>query len=970
MDSASRDFAIVIGISRYEHLPVLEGPARDATAFASWLSDPEGGRLDASDIQLLTSEQSNDARFPTLRDVNNAFRPLFEAEPADENRRRRLYVYATGHGFAVQGRAALVLADARPNELQGSLDLQAYADAATRSGRFEEVVLIADLDRSVEQSVSLATPPWPAQSAGPSASSFYIFASTLGRHAYARLEADDEGGVSGYFTSAVLEGLYGAAAGPDGSVDHETLSAYVRARMRELTEKQGLDVAPEVQFAGAGRIVFVEAQAIPLEQQKEEAQAATTKSASSVSATPAAEAVESAPVSAASGGAGTPPTGGTAQAASGQTPLLDGPSAHIASDVWTVQDALGYGAYAYAIYRFMTHPHTRPPLTISIQAPWGGGKTSLMRMIQRHLDPNGSDAVLHGTDKPRGELKVGEALDEAKRWIEPDTIASSGAPEKPTVDAVAEGAATPTLASAPESLPLGPPDRERHLLTVWFNAWKYESTREVWAGLVDAIMHQVAARLPVRERELFWLRLNLKRIDVDRIRQRVYDRVWRYWWRIMRWVIAGVALACAVFVLVALTSAPFLGWTLASVTAATGVATGVWRFVKTKLSVENEPAAATLGDFLDVPDYAKELGFIHQIEADLRRVLDSVPPQLDPATNTLVRQPIVVFVDDLDRCSPAKVAQVIEAVNLFLGGEFPNCIFVIGMDAEMVAAALQAAHKDLVSALPKDAGIPVGWRFMDKFVQLPFIIPPMPNDGVQRYTDSLFDTGSPVPAIAPEVRAELQKAEAQVQTLEEAASEADRIRRERGLDEERAAYLRAQLRDRAVQRTLRHGLDKFSDQSPDIRRIVAAGMPYFGGNPRELKRFVNAFRFNYFLWWAQSSQGLPTPKVEQLVRWTVLTMRWPEVVRWLRRSSGSDWSSDAASASKNGVVPSRLKLMEDVSGKSGDVVAWQKEAAATLRITQSDAPWLRDDDLLEFLHHEGTLPEADRLSGGAGLGLW
>ena len=110
MDSASRDFAIVIGISRYEHLPVLEGPARDATAFASWLSDPEGGRLDASDIQLLTSEQSNDARFPTLRDVNNAFRPLFEAEPADENRRRRLYVYATGHGFAVQGSVCAVTA--------------------------------------------------------------------------------------------------------------------------------------------------------------------------------------------------------------------------------------------------------------------------------------------------------------------------------------------------------------------------------------------------------------------------------------------------------------------------------------------------------------------------------------------------------------------------------------------------------------------------------------------------------------------------------------------------------------------------------------------------------------------------------------------------------------------------------------------------------------------------------------------
>jgi hypothetical protein len=99
----------------------------------------------------------------------------------------------------------------------------------------------------------------------------------------------------------------------------------------------------------------------------------------------------------------------------------------------------------------------------------------------------------------------------------------------------------------------------------------------------------------------------------------------------------------------------------------------------------------SLGDYLDIPDYGTELGYIHRVEADLRRVLDSVPER---------HRPIVIFIDDLDRCSPAKVAQVVEAVNLFLGGEFPNCMFVIGMDAEMVAAALQAAHQDMIACLP------------------------------------------------------------------------------------------------------------------------------------------------------------------------------------------------------------------------------------------------------------------------------
>jgi hypothetical protein len=62
--------------------------------------------------------------------------------------------------------------------------------------------------------------------------------------------------------------------------------------------------------------------------------------------------------------------------------------------------------------------------------------------------------------------------------------------------------------------------------------------------------------------------------------------------------------------------------------------------------------------------------------------------------------------------------------------------------------------------------------------------------------------------------------------------------------------------------------------------------------------------------------------------------------------------------------------MEDISGSSGDVASWQKEAAAKLRITQTDAPWLRDDDLLEFLNQEAKFPQGERLSSGAGLGLW
>lgn len=287
-------------------------------------------------------------------------------------------------------------------------------------------------------------------------------------------------------------------------------------------------------------------------------------------------------------------------------------------------------------------------------------------------------------------------------------------------------------------LPPVPEEERRELLTVWFSAWKYENTREVWAGLVDAIMQQVAARLPLAEREVFWLRLNFKRVDADRNRHRIYERVFRYWWRGMR--VWGAALAVLLFgwLAIAFTGSLIVEWVArmarlggAGVTTVVAAAGAAWKFRSARQTVAQEPAAVSLGDYLDIPDYGTELGYIHRVEADLRRVLDSVPEW---------HRPIVVFIDDLDRCSPAKVAQVVEAVNLFLGDEFPNCMFVMGMDAEMVAAALQAAHQDMIACLPPDAGIPVGWRFMDKFVQLPFLIPPLGRRGADTlHHRALFD---------------------------------------------------------------------------------------------------------------------------------------------------------------------------------------------------------------------------------------
>src|SRR6185437_4856916 len=106
-----------------------------------------------------------------------------------------------------------------------------------------------------------------------------------------------------------------------------------------------------------------------------------------------------------------------------------------------------------------------------------------------------------------------------------------------------------------------------------------------------------------------------------------------------------------------------------------------------------------------------------------------------------------IFVDDLDRCSPAIVADTIEAVNLFLTKAFGPCNFVLALDPATVAAHLETAHPSIQERAMDD---PVsfghlrhtGWRFMEKIVDLPIRLPRIPDAAISNYLNELLNAGS------------------------------------------------------------------------------------------------------------------------------------------------------------------------------------------------------------------------------------
>jgi hypothetical protein len=597
----------------------------------------------------------------------------------------------------------------------------------------------------------------------------------------------------------------------------------------------------------------------------------------------------------------------------GEHVAISPPTARVHADRWTIKDRLDYALYAKAIAEFIRHPDAEPPMVISVQAPWGQGKTSLMRMVQNDLDPGHPDLV-HADDGRRPGLAV-----EQSSALTFKTLRSSLGGD----------------------VPIGEDIKPGSIRTVWFNAWKYQSSEQIWAGLAHAILAQLPARLSVKDRELFWLRLQRRRIDPAAVRNDIHRAALeRFLPKLVGLTLLGLG---ALVVLGLALLAGGLGAAGVGVAGA-GVIGTLWRawqaWAAATADALQRPLEGAYLRYVRQPDYSGHLGYLHLVEEDMTNALELLTPD---------DQPAVIFIDDLDRCSPAKIGEVIEAVNLFLAGEYPHCAFVIGIDAEVVAASMEVVHAQIIEKLRGRRG-ELGWRFMDKFVQLPFVMPRLQSDQREDYLRGLFST---LPSGDPQaVLAEAARLEGQVDGL---AMSVDELAEAVG---DLAPRLAAVAPDRAralAEKVVTAGARAFSDEDPEVVDALADQMRYLSDNPRTIKRAVNLYRFNRFTAFARqvSTQPLDIATPAQIGRWTVVIVRWPQFVRWLQAGREQDSSS-----------PDLAKRVHELAAKADDA----RELKLALRNDEIDATWMDDFELLEFLS-EQTDPEL-QLDRASPCGLW
>lgn len=287
-------------------------------------------------------------------------------------------------------------------------------------------------------------------------------------------------------------------------------------------------------------------------------------------------------------------------------------------------DRLGFGPVVDALRRFLDNPATKPPVVLSVNGPWGSGKSSVMKMLDKELE------------------------------------------------------------------------KTHRFSTVWFNAWRFHQEEQILAAFLKTITTEL------RKEGLSW-RLALTRLRHYSVRQ----------YLVLLAPIAIVLLAtlndrAAKFLHDFLNSVPSVDKTEAQTEGFVkliGIGGTLAWFVRMMV-----PFHLQFRRLYETKDQSKRLGF-----------LDEFTSEFDLYREAVGDRKFVIFIDDLDRCPPDKIVDVLRTINLITtsGRAASTTFFVLAYDQTYITRSIDNEYKRSGSASDENFGV----DYLKKMVTLSVSVP-------------------------------------------------------------------------------------------------------------------------------------------------------------------------------------------------------------------------------------------------------
>ncbi|WP_018343953.1 KAP family P-loop NTPase fold protein [Cytophaga aurantiaca] len=294
---------------------------------------------------------------------------------------------------------------------------------------------------------------------------------------------------------------------------------------------------------------------------------------------------------------------------------------------------------------------------------------------------------------------------------------------------------------------------------------------------------------------------------------------------------------------------------------------------------------------------------------------------------------LVVIIDDLDRCTPERIIENLEAIKLFLN--VPKTAFIIGADPRIVRHAIEYRYKtDAIenSEDPNSRNKRIVSDYLEKLIQLPYNLPKLSDSEVETYMTLLF------------CKKELEEDFKNVY-------EAFCIHREK---DRHSVFGFGNLQD-IIKQEQKSKLGDSVSLIASLSSIITEGL---NGNPRQIKRFLNTFTLRRKLVTVAKFSDF---KIDILAKLMVLEYSNPDLFKKLY-----EWQATQQGEPKEIIELEELASKDDkeeikekkYSEWSNDkILKWLKVEPKLSKVDLRNYYWISRDQLTSTISGSSLIPE-------------
>ncbi|GAA5029227.1 ATPase [Marivirga lumbricoides] len=293
---------------------------------------------------------------------------------------------------------------------------------------------------------------------------------------------------------------------------------------------------------------------------------------------------------------------------------------------------------------------------------------------------------------------------------------------------------------------------------------------------------------------------------------------------------------------------------------------------------------------------------------------------------------LVVIIDDLDRCTPERLIENLEAIKLFLNVE--KTAFIIGADPRIVRHAIEFRYKtDQIQNAddPNSRNKRIVSDYLEKLIQVPYNLPRLSSNEVETYITLLF--------CKKELGGEFSKVLEAYQKFR---------------DSDRYGTFGFGNLEGVIEKNDQQRVAEKVSLIASLSPIITKGL---NGNPRQIKRFLNTFTLRNRL---VEVAKIPDFKIEVLAKLMVLEYSEPSLFNTLYtwQSMQSGYSAELKELEFFASEKDKAGLKE----KFGEgwalakIITWLNAEPALSDIDLRDYYWISRDRLTDSISGSSLIP--------------